>query len=147
MSRPPRSPTHHPGAGLWHAVWVGLLMGGIALAVQAWARGRLALATMVFASAPQLASPWRCQAQIDPPPGLPSNMPLLVTVILTASTQLALIYVPAFQPIFETEALGLEELVLVALVTPIPFIAVEIEKWVVRRRERRQVDVVGLAAG
>jgi Ca2+-transporting ATPase len=74
-------------------------------------------------------------------------MPLLITVLLTALIQLALIYVPALQPIFETEPLGLEELVVVALVTPIPFIAVELEKWVMRRRERRQVDELGLAAG
>ena len=63
-------------------------------------------------------------------------MPLLITVVVTALIQMAFIYLPFLQPIFETEALGAEELLVVALVTPIPFIAVEIEKWVVRRRER-----------
>ena len=57
-------------------------------------------------------------------------------VLITALVQMALIYVPFLQPLFETEALGPHELLVVALVTPIPFIAVEIEKWVVRRRER-----------
>ena len=75
--------------------------------------------------------------------GFGSNRPLFVTVVLTALIQLALIYVPFLQPIFETQALGLEELVVVALVTPVPFIAVELEKWVFRRRERR----AGLAVG
>ena len=42
---------------------------------------------------------------------------------------------PLLQPIFETTALTANELLVVALVTPIPFIAVEIEKWVRRRRE------------
>ena len=40
------------------------------------------------------------------------------------------------QPIFETEALRLHELVVVLLITPAPFIAVEIEKWFTRRAER-----------
>ena len=68
--------------------------------------------------------------------GFRTNRPLLITVVVTALIQLAFIYLPFLQPIFETEALGLEELLVVALVTPIPFIAVEIEKWVFRRRER-----------
>jgi Ca2+-transporting ATPase len=154
MSRPPRRPDASIlGAGLWqHAVWVGLLMGGITLAVQAWAtQAGWHWQTMVFTVLAflQLAHSLAVRSERESTLrlGFRSNMPLLITIILTASVQLALIYVPPLQPIFETEALGFEELVLVALVTPIPFVAVEIEKWVVRRRERRQLDAVGLAAG
>ena len=43
--------------------------------------------------------------------------------------------VPALQPIFGTTALTATELFVVLLVTPVPFIAVEIEKWIARRRE------------
>ena len=67
--------------------------------------------------------------------GLRTNMPLLIVVVVTALIQLALIYVPVLQPIFETTALSPSELALVLMVSPIPFIAVEIEKWFRRRRE------------
>ena len=69
--------------------------------------------------------------------GLRTNMVLLVVVVVTAIVQLALIYVPFLQPIFETTALNATELAVVLLVTPIPFIAVEIQKWIARRRAAR----------
>ncbi len=69
--------------------------------------------------------------------GLRSNMVLLVVIVVSALVQMALIYVPFLQPIFETAALSPVELGIVLLVTPIPFVAVEIEKWFTRRREAR----------
>jgi Ca2+-transporting ATPase len=69
--------------------------------------------------------------------GLGTNRPLIIVVIISAIVQLALVYVPFLQPIFETTALTATELLVVLLVTPIPFIAVEIEKWVRRRREQQ----------
>ncbi len=143
MERPPRRPDASiMGDGLWqHAVWVGLLMGGVTLAVQAtaievgWHWQTMVFTVLAFlqlahamAVRSERASTFRL--------GFRTNMPLLITVVVTALIQMAFIYLPFLQPIFETEALGVEELLVVALVTPIPFIAVEIEKWVVRRRER-----------
>ena len=64
-------------------------------------------------------------------------MVLLTVLLVTATVQMALIYVPVLQPIFETTALSAGELALVLLVMPVPFIAVEIEKWLRRRREAR----------
>jgi Ca2+-transporting ATPase len=143
MERPPRRPDASiMGEGLWqHAVWVGLLMGGVTLAVQAtaievgWHWQTMVFTVLAFlqlahamAVRSERASTFRL--------GFGTNRPLLITVIVTALIQLAFIYLPVLQPIFETEALGLEELLVVALVTPIPFIAVEIEKWVFRQRER-----------
>jgi Ca2+-transporting ATPase len=144
MGRPPRrQDASILGAGLWqHAVWVGLLMGGVTLIVQAGAIEAgwhwqtmvfTVLATMQLAHAMAVRSERESTIRL----GFRSNKPLLITVILTALIQLALIYVPLLQPIFETEALGLEELVVVALVTPIPFVVVEIEKWIWRRRDAR----------
>jgi Ca2+-transporting ATPase len=75
--------------------------------------------------------------------GFRTNTPLLITVLATALVQLALIYVPFLQPLFETEALGPTELLVVLAVAPLPFVVVEIEKWWVRRRERR--GLAGLA--
>jgi Ca2+-transporting ATPase len=144
MSRPPRRPEASIlGAGLWqHAVWVGLLMGGITLAVQAgaievgWHWQTMVFTVLAFL---QLAHSLAVRSERESTLrlGFRTNLPLLVTVVVTALIQLGLIYLPPLQPIFETEALGLEELAVVALVTPIPFIAVEIEKWVVRRRDLR----------
>ncbi len=142
MERPPRRPDASiMGDGLWqHAVWVGLLMGGVTLAVQAaaievgWHWQTMVFTVLAFlqlahamAVRSERASTFRL--------GFGTNRPLLITVVVTALIQMAFIYLPFLQPIFETEALGPEELLLVALVTPIPFIAVEIEKWLFRRRE------------
>ncbi len=147
MSRPPRRPDASiMGDGLWqHAVWVGLLMGGVTLAVQAGAiEAGWHWQTMVFTVLAFLqlahALAVRSERASTLRLGFRSNRPLLITVVVTAIVQLAFIYVPFLQPVFETESLGLQELLVVALVTPIPFIAVEIEKWFFRRRE------VGLAA-
>ena len=154
MGRPPRRPDASIlGAGLWqHAVWVGLLMGGVTLAVQAgaievgWHWQTMVFTVLAFL---QLAHSLAVRSERESTLrlGFRSNMPLLITVLVTALVQLALIYLPLLQPIFETEALGLAEVAVVALVTPIPFVAVEVEKWFVRRRERRQRTEVGLAAG
>ena len=130
------------GEGLWqHAIWVGLLMGGVTLAVQSGAiEAGWHWQTMVFTVLAFLqlahAMAVRSERASTFRLGFRTNMPLLVTVVVTAVIQLAFIYLPFLQPIFETEALGLAELLVVALVTPIPFVVVEIEKWFVRRRER-----------
>jgi Ca2+-transporting ATPase len=142
MSRPPRPPgASILGEGLWqHAVWVGLLMAGLTLAVQAGAvEAGWHWQTMVFTvlAFMQLGNAMAVRSERESTIrlGFGSNRPLLVTVVLTAMIQLAFVYVPFLQPVFETQALGVEELAVVALVTPIPSIAVELEKWVLRRRE------------
>jgi Ca2+-transporting ATPase len=142
MERPPRrTEASILGDGLWvHAIWVGLLMACVTLIIQAgaidmgWHWQTMVFTVLAFL---QLAHALavRSERQSTLRLGLTTNMPLLVTLLLTALIQLALVYVPALQPIFDTEALSLQELAIVALVTPIPFVAVEIEKWLVRRRE------------
>jgi Ca2+-transporting ATPase len=47
--------------------------------------------------------------------------------------QMAVLYVPVLQPIFKTEALSPDELILCLLLSSFVFIAVEIEKWLRRR--------------
>ncbi len=147
MKQPPRDPSSSIlGDGLWqHAVWVGLLMAGIVLGVQALSyHGGAAeetWRTMVFTVLAFLqlshALVVRSERESILTLGLRSNMVLLVVLVGSVLVQLALIYVPALQPIFETTALSATELGLVLLVTPAPFIAVEIEKWFRRRREDR----------
>jgi Ca2+-transporting ATPase len=145
MKEPPRDPKASIlGDGLWRqALWVGLLMTVITLAVQAWSyhggASEETWRTMVFTvlALLQLSNALSARSERDSvfKLGLATNRPLLVVIIVSAIVQLALVYVPFLQPIFETTALSATELLVVALVTPIPFVAVEIEKWVRRRRE------------
>jgi Ca2+-transporting ATPase len=145
MQQPPRDPKASIlGGGLWfHALWVGLLMTGITLAVFAWSHGSGASEatwrTMVFTVLAFLqlshAVVVRSERESILTLGLRSNPALLIVVVASALVQLALVYVPFLQPIFETTALSPLELGVVLLVTPVPFLAVEIEKWLGRRRE------------
>ncbi|MFZ2099293.1 MAG: cation-transporting P-type ATPase, partial [Oricola sp.] len=151
MQQPPRDPKASIlGDGLWqHAIWVGLLMAGIVLGLQAWSyhggASEETWRTVVFTALAFLqlshALVVRSERESIFRLGFGSNRPLLIVLIGSVLVQLALVYVPALQPIFETTALTPMELGLVLLVTPVPFVAVEIEKLIRRRREARaQVD-------
>jgi P-type Ca2+ transporter type 2C len=50
------------------------------------------------------------------------------------AVQLAILYLPALQGLFETRALGPVELALVLVASTAAFVAVELEKWSIRRR-------------
>jgi Ca2+-transporting ATPase len=145
MRRPPR-PTGESilGAGLWRqALWVGLLMAVIVLAIQ-W----IAIdtgwhwQTMVFTTLALLqlgnAVAVRSERLSALSLGIGSNRPLLLAVVGTTLVQLALIYVPALQPIFVTEALGPTELAIVLVASTAAFFAVELEKAIARRRSPRR---------
>ena len=71
--------------------------------------------------------------------GLRSNLPLTIAVAATFVVQMALIFVPALQPIFGTVALTLPQLALVLVASTLGFAAVEVEKWVRRSRLRLTV--------
>jgi Ca2+-transporting ATPase len=124
---------------------VGLLMAGIVLGLQAWSyhggASEESWRTVVFTALAFLqlshALVVRSERESIFRLGFGSNRPLLIVLIGSVLVQLALVYVPALQPIFETTALTPTELGLVLLVTPVPFVAVEIEKMVRRRREAR----------
>src|SRR5450830_630360 len=143
MQRPPRAPqeslfTH----GLWqHVLWVGLLIGGLCLLVQAWAMstGHAHWQTMVFTvlTLSQMAHVLAIRSETESllRLGLGSNRPLLGAVLLTFVLQLATIYVPVLNPIFKTQALSPVELMLCLAASAVVFIAVEIEKlWLRHRR-------------
>jgi len=141
MRRPPRSTTESIFArGLWqHAIWVGLFMAGVTLAVQAYAIGQAwPWQTMVFTTLALLqlghAMAIRSERQSTFRLGIRSNIPLAFAVFGTFLVQLALVYVPVLQPVFETEALTPLQLGVVLAASTLAFVAVEIEKLVIRRR-------------
>ncbi len=68
--------------------------------------------------------------------GLTSNRPLTVALAVTIAIQIALVYVPAFQPVFSTQALSAPELAVVLVASTTAFVAVELHKALRRRRQR-----------
>jgi Ca2+-transporting ATPase len=144
MARPPRHPKESIfayGLGL-HAIWVGLLMGAVVLFIQAWSirTGHAHWQTMVFTvlCLTQLGHVLAIRSEKESlfKIGIFSNKYLLGAVVLTFALQMATIYIPVLNPVFKTEALTLNELVLTLVLSSVVFIAVEIEKlW-----KRKQVS-------
>ena len=127
-----------------HAVWVGLLMAGLTLGTQAWFfhAGSPHWQTMAFTvlCLAQLAHVLavRSERQSLFTQGLLSNKPLLGAVGLTVALQFATIYVPTLNRVFQTEALGVVEVALTVAAASVVFIAVEVEKWLKRKRGRHE---------
>ena len=141
MGRPPRPPQESIFAGgMWqHILWIGLLMGGVSLYAQGWAyhTGSAHWQSMVFTvlTLSQMGHVLAIRSERDSffVQGPFSNLPLLGATLLTLALQMAVLFVPALQPIFKTEALSLDELLLCLALSSVVFIAVEIEKGLRRR--------------
>jgi Ca2+-transporting ATPase len=142
MRRPPRHPQESIFAhGLgFHALWVGLLMAGIVLAVQARAiaAGNMHWQTMVFTvlCLTQLGHVLAIRSEKESlfRMGLFSNTYLLLAVALTFCLQMATVYLPALNRVFKTEPLTFKELLMALLLSSVVFIAVELEKLIKRKR-------------
>ena len=141
MQRAPRAPTESLfAAGMWqHILGVGLLIGMLCLAVQAWAlaNGHTSWQTMVFTvlTLSQMVHVLCIRSERDSlwQLGLMSNKPLLGAVALTFLLQMATIYVPLLNPVFKTQPLSLQELLICLGAAAVVGVVVELEKlW--RRR-------------
>jgi len=141
MQRPPRNPRESifaQGLGV-HAVWVGLLMAGVVLGLQAGAirQGDTHWQTMVFTTLCLLqlghVLAIRSERLSLFSQGLFSNKLLLGSVLATILLQMATIYIPALNVVFKTEPLTAGELILVFGLSTTVFVAVEIEKFIKRR--------------
>lgn len=146
MNRPPRHPQESVfahGLGL-HALWVGLLMAGIVLSVQA-----LAIAaenarwqTMVFTvlCLTQLGHVLAIRSEKESlfRMGLFSNKYLLLAVVLTFLLQMATVYLPVLNHLFKTEPLSVNELFMALALSSVVFFAVELEKLIKRKRSAKQ---------
>jgi Ca2+-transporting ATPase len=128
-------------------IWVGMLMAGIALSLQAWAiNNGLHWQTIVFnfLCLSQMGHVLAIRSDIQSffGVGVFSNKPLIGAVIIALLLQFVITYVPLFQPIFKTEALTLNEFLLVGALSIIVFFAVEIEKAVFRRSRTQHASLV-----
>ncbi len=141
MQRPPRRPNESLFAhGMWqHMIWVGLLIAGMCLLVQAWAlhSGSAHWQTMVFTvlTLSQLAHVLAIRSEKESlfTIGFFSNPAMAAAVLVTFALQMSTIYVPALNPIFKTEPLYLNELALCLVLSSVVFFAVEVEKLLIRR--------------
>jgi Ca2+-transporting ATPase len=141
MQRRPRPPNESIFAhGMWqHILWVGLLMGAASLLTQAWAiatdHGHWQTMVFTVLTLSQLGHVLAIRAETDSllVQGVFSNRPLMGAVLLTMGLQMATIYVPALNPIFKTEPLTFAELLFCLAMSSVVFVAVEIEKWAIRR--------------
>ncbi len=140
MQRPPRPPRESVFAGgMWqHMLWVGLLIGGVSLSTQAYALGvglehwqTMVFTVLTFAQAVHVLAIRSDRLSLFQQ-GLLSNLPMLGAVGLVFALQLAIIYVPPLNPIFNTAPLTAGELAFAVGMALIVFVAVEAEKWLVR---------------
>ena len=147
MQRPPRAPGESLFAhGMWqHILFMGLLISGLCLGVQAWAiaSDNAHWQTMVFTvlTLAQMAHVVAIRSESEPlwRLGLRSNQPLLYAVLLTFLLQMATIYVPWLNPIFKTAPLSLGELAICLGAALVVYVAVELEKaW---RRNRQPAAI------
>ncbi len=142
MERPPRPHGESLFAGgiAVHIVWVGILMAAITLFMQAWSLRYHPdhWQTMVFTvlSFAQLGHVLaiRSDKEFLWSQGVFSNLPLLLAVAATFVLQLLVIYLPAANIAFKTQPLTLYELTVCILASAILFHAVELEKWIKRKK-------------
>ena len=118
-------------------IWVGLLMAAIALTVQALAIGQgLHWQTIVFnvLCLSQMGHVWAIRTERSVfHTNLLSNPALLGAVALTFGLQAMVTFIPVFQEIFHTQALTMEEFLVVTAISSVVFIGVEVEKLFSKR--------------
>ncbi len=143
MRRPPRPRSESIfGGGLWQqALAVGLVMAAVTLGVQwlaidrGWHWQTMVFTTLAFLQLGNAISV-RSERESSLRLGIRTNLPLATAIGLTLVAQLAIVYLPPLQPLFNTQTLNAEELVVVLFASTAAFWAVELDKWRRRRSER-----------
>jgi len=142
MRRPPNSPQ----AGLFsgglgrHMLWVGALMGAVALAVGVWfhQRGLAQWQSMLFTTLAflQIGQALATRSQTESFFALrwDGNRLLLALAAVVAGLQALVVTTPLLERFFGVEPLSLGEFGLAAALGSTAFVAVEVEKWLLRRR-------------
>ena len=145
MNRPPRRTDENlfsEGIG-FHIIWVGLLMAFVTLGTQAWAMhdDNAHWQTMVFTvlSLAQLGHVMAIRTdEFIYRKGFFANRPLVGAVLLTFVLQLGVIYLPIGNDLFKTQPLTLYELAICIGLSAIVFHAVELEKWIKLKLNRKK---------
>jgi len=143
MTRPPYPPEESVlsrGIGK-QILWIGFLMGMVSLGVgyRAWLDNPDgSWQTMVFTTLTlaQMGNALALRSGKDSlfTIGILSNRPMMAAVLLTFVLQMAIIYIPFLQNIFNTQSLSFQELVISLLMSTVVFWAVEFSKWLNRRQ-------------
>jgi Ca2+-transporting ATPase len=142
MNRPPRDPRESifaHGLGIF-CIWVGLLMAALCIGLQYLeiAAGNDHWETMVFTvivwAQLTIALAVRSEKESLFNLGLFTNKAMLGAVLAGVLLQLAVIYVPSLNPVFKTDPLTAGELLLCTVLSFIPLIAIEMEKFVKRKK-------------
>ena len=115
-----------------------MLMAGIALSLQGWAiKNGLHWQTIVFnvlcLSQMGHVLAMRSSNQSSFTSGVFSNKPLIAAVVIACILQFVVTYSPFFQSVFKTEALTVNEFIIVGAASSLVFFAVEIEKLMFRK--------------
>jgi Ca2+-transporting ATPase len=147
MNRPPYDPAETIfGRGLGrHVIWVGLLMGltSVITGYIGWSNGLVEWQTIVFTTITfsQMAHVMAIRSENDSlfRIGVFTNRSMVGAVVLTIVFQIAIIYIPILQRVFDTRPLTTISLVLSILISSLIFWAVELEKLIRRRRQSRDV--------
>ncbi len=154
MQRPP----HSPQAGLFsgglglHVGWVGLLIGAVALGVGAWyyQRGLPQWQTMLFTTLAFLqigqALATRSMRASFFHLRLAGNPLLLALAALVVGLQALVVATPLLESFFDVVPLRLSEFALAAGLGSVAFIAIEVEKWWLRRSPPPAATVPALPA-
>lgn len=146
MERPPRDPKERIFSGIMaiDILWLGLLMGLSTLGIQFLAinTGDTHWQTMTFTVLcfSQLGHAMAIRSNRESlfKIGVFSNKPLLVAIIFTVLLQMMIIYVPFLNVVFKTQPLTINELIVAIAVSSIVFWAVEIEKLVMRIKNKKK---------
>jgi Ca2+-transporting ATPase len=147
MRRPPYSPKAGVFSGglIYRVLWVGLLIGAIGLGVGYfyWLQDptgnwqTITFTTLAFAQVFQ-AMASRSARQSFFSKGIFSNPVGSMLAIGVVLLKLMVFYVPFFQKLFNTQPLTIQQLTVSFLCGSVVFIAIEIEKWLGRLKERNR---------
>jgi Ca2+-transporting ATPase len=142
-----RRPPYAPGESIFsrgmgsHILWVGPLMGVVSLLIGLWGyrTGNPYWQTMVFTTLTlsQMGHALSIRSNRDSlfRIGLFSNKSMLGAVLLTFVLQMLITYIPFGQNLFGIQALPLPYLVVSLILSTVVFWAVEVEKWLKRRKQ------------
>ena len=143
MKRKPHSPTESifaRGLGI-DILLIGSMLAAVSLAAGFWSRATGHpdnWQTMIFTTLTiaQMGNVMAVRSDLDSTfkIGFFSNRMLIGAVLLTVALQLAVIYVPFLQDIFNTRALPLIDLLVSLGLSALLFLGVEIVKWTRRRK-------------